>query len=179
MTNIKKFIYLVSIAILLHIGSVNAADTQTLTAVPKQPLAPDFRLNDIDGKVYRLSDFRGKVVLINFWATWCPPCRTEMPSMQRAWEKLKGEDFMMLAINMGEDEDTIFGFGFAAGTELEFPILMDKEGSVTQEWPVLGLPTTFILDSKGRIRYRAVGGREWDDPALLQKIRALMHETKR
>jgi peroxiredoxin len=99
--------------------------------------------------------------------------------MQRAWDQLKGENFVMLAIDIGEDEETIFGFGFATGTALEFPILMDKEGTVIKEWPVLGLPTSFILDPQGHIRYRAVGGREWDDPDLLRTIRALMHEAGR
>ena len=148
--------------------------SQTMTAVPKQPPAPDFALKDVDGKLHRLSENRGKVVLVNFWATWCPPCRQEMPSMQRAWEKLKGENFEMLAVNVGEDEDTIFGFSFAAGMELTFPILLDPDSRAVRAWPVIALPTSFIVDRRGRIVYRAVGGREWDDPELLKKIRELM-----
>jgi len=147
---------------------------QTLTAVPKRPAAPDFTIQDIDRKPHRLSDNRGKVVLVNFWATWCPPCRREMPSMQRAWEKLKDERFAMYAVNVGEDEDTIFGFTSPTGVEITFPILLDRDARVIKAWPVIALPTSFIVDPDGRIVYRAVGGREWDDPQILEKIRALL-----
>jgi peroxiredoxin len=147
---------------------------QTMTPVAERPAAPDFTLKDADGKRHRLSENRGKVVLVNFWATWCPPCRREMPSMQRAWTQLKGENFEMLAINVGEDEDTIFGFTFSTGTELTFPILLDRDAQVIKAWPVIALPTSFVVDPQGRIVYRAVGGREWDDPELLKKIRELM-----
>jgi peroxiredoxin len=147
---------------------------QTMTAVPDKPAAPDFALKDVDRKLHRLSKQRGKVVLVNFWATWCPPCRREMPSMQRAWEKLQGGNFEMYAVNVGEDEDTIFGFTFSTGVELTFPILLDRDAQIIKAWPVVALPTSFIIDPQGRIVYRAVGGREWDDPQLLRQIRKLM-----
>lgn len=146
----------------------------TMTAVPEKPAAPDFALKDADRKLYRLSEQRGKVVLVNFWATWCPPCRREMPSMQRAWEALKNEKFVMFAVNVGEDEDTVFGFTFSTGVELKFPILLDRDALTVKAWPVIALPTSFIVDPQGRIVYRAVGGREWDDPALLERIRELI-----
>ncbi len=149
-----------------------------MTAVPERPAAPDFALKDTDRRLYRLSDSRGKVVLVNFWATWCPPCRREMPSMQRAWEKLKDERFDMYAVNVGEDEDTIFGFTFSTGVEITFPILLDRDARVVKAWPVVALPTSFIVDPDGRIVYRAVGGREWDDPRLLEQIRALLPKRK-
>lgn len=147
---------------------------QTMSAMPDRPTAPDFVLQDADRKLYRLSEQRGKVVMVNFWATWCPPCRREMPSMQRAWEALKGEKFLMFAVNVGEDEDTVFGFTFSTGVELKFPILLDRDAVVIKAWPVIALPTSFIVDPQGRIVYRAVGGREWDDPELLGKIRELL-----
>ena len=149
-----------------------------MTPVADRPAAPDFALKDVDDKLHRLSENRGKVVLVNFWATWCPPCRREMPSMQRAWKQLKGENFEMLAINVGEDEDTIFGFTFSTGVELTFPILLDRDAQVIKAWPVIALPTSFVVDPQGRIVYRAVGGREWDDPELLKKIRELMPRTE-
>ena len=147
---------------------------QTMTAVPDKPAAPDFALQDAERKLHRLSEQRGKVVLVNFWATWCPPCRREMPSMQRAWKKLQGRNFEMYAVNVGEDEDTIFGFTFSTGVELTFPILLDRDALVIKAWPVIALPTSFVIDPQGRIVYRAVGGREWDDPQLLRQIRELM-----
>ena len=142
-----------------------------LTKLPDTPKSPNFVLNDLDGNQYQLSEYRGKVVIINFWATWCPPCRDEMPSMQRAWGQLQQEGIYMLGINVGEDEDTIFQF--TADYPVEFPLLMDSDSSVISQWPVRGLPTTFVVDPKGQIIYRAIGGREWDDPALLELVKAL------
>ncbi len=145
-----------------------------LTPLPDKPQAPDFILTDLDGNQHRLSDYLGQVVIINFWATWCPPCRAEMPSMQRAWEQLEQEKIVMLGIDVGEDEDTIFQF--TANYLVEFPLLMDQDSKVIDQWPVRGLPTTFVLDPKGRIIYRAIGGREWDDPELLALVRALKQQ---
>ena len=142
-----------------------------LTLLPDRATALDFELEDIDGNAHRLSDYRGKVLIINFWATWCPPCREEMPSMERAWETLKEEGILMLAVNVGEDEDTIFRF--TANYPVEFPLLLDRDSNVVGEWPVRGLPTTFVVDREGRLVYRAIGGRSWDDAELLAPIRAL------
>jgi peroxiredoxin len=171
---ISARVALVFALMLLAAAAPAATPAQTMTPVADRPAAPDFALKDVDGKRHRLSENRGKVVLVNFWATWCPPCRREMPSMQRAWAQLKGENFEMLAINVGEDEDTIFGFTFSTGVELTFPILLDHDAQVIKAWPVIALPTSFVVDPQGRIVYRAVGGREWDDPELLKKIRELM-----
>ena len=146
---------------------------QTLTTLPDRDQAPAFKLMDIEGATHQLSDYRGKVVIVNFWATWCPPCREEMPSMQRAWIALQKEQIAMLAINVGEDEETIFQF--TADYPVEFPLLMDLDSKVVQRWPVIGLPTTFVLDTEGRLVYRAIGGRDWDDPELLKPVRALKH----
>ena len=149
-----------------------AGDTpSTLHAVADRPMAPDFALADIDGAIHRLSDYRGQVVIVNFWATWCPPCREEMPSMQRAWEEIQDEGIVILAIDVGEDEDTIFTF--TADYPVEFPLLLDLDSRVIQEWPVRGLPTTFIVDPQGRIAYRAIGTRDWEDSTLLDTLRKL------
>ncbi|MGD2137247.1 MAG: redoxin domain-containing protein [Gammaproteobacteria bacterium] len=144
---------------------------QTLTLMPEDMAAPDFVLQDTEGNTRRLSDYRGKPVIVNFWSTWCPPCRKEIPSMNRAWHILSQEDIAMLAVNVGEDEDTIFIF--TADYPADFPILMDRSGDVIARWPVKGLPTTFVIAPEGRIAYRAIGSREWDDAALLDMIRAL------
>jgi peroxiredoxin len=154
---------------LLFAGSVFAA--QVLSPVEQQVMAPDFELPDTEGRTHRLSDYRGKTVIINFWTTWCPPCREEIPSMNRAWKTLQQEDVVILAINMGEDEDTIFIF--TADYPADFPLLLDREGEVIARWPVKGLPTTYVVAPDGRIAYRAIGGREWDDPEFIRMIRAL------
>ena len=164
--------YLLAIVLLLF--SLPAAAQQAgagLTRLADAPLAPDFSLLDMEGAVHRLSDYRGRIVIVNFWATWCPPCREEMPSMQRAWEQLRPEGILMFGINVGEDEDTIFQF--TADYPVDFPLLMDSDSAVTGQWPVRGLPTTFVVDPAGRLVYRAIGSREWDDPVLLALVRAL------
>ncbi len=145
-----------------------AAGKQTLTPVPELPPAADFTLQDMDGKTWRLSELRGRPVIVNFWATWCPPCREEMPSMQRAWEQLRTEGVMMLAVNVGESADTVFQF--TANYPVDFPLLLDLDSAVLGQWPVRGLPATFVVDTQGRIAYRAIGGREWDDPRLLAPV---------
>lgn len=164
----QRFCLLFAALLLPILASASAALPQTLTPVKDLPPAPDFTLQDMDGKNYRLSAFRGQPVIVNFWATWCPPCREEMPSMQRAWKQLQPEGVMMLAVNVGESADTIFQF--TANYPVEFPLLLDLDGSVLGQWPVQGLPATFVIDAKGRIAYRAIGGREWDDPALLDPV---------
>jgi len=166
--------YKLALGLLLSLALVQAVAVESgrgLTLLPGHKPAPALELTDIDGKRHRLSDYKGQVVIVNFWATWCPPCRKEMPSMQRAWEQLRDEGVVLLAVDVGEDEDTIFAF--TANYAVDFPLLMDLESEAINHWPVLGLPSTFIVDKQGALVYRAVGGREWDDPELLKAIRAL------
>jgi peroxiredoxin len=154
---------------------VNAAGPdisgKELKEIPDRPVAPGFALPDIDGVMHRLSDYLGKVVVINFWATWCPPCREEMPAMQRAWEQLRDEGIVILAVNIGENEDQIFTF--TGNYAVDFPLLMDQDSSAIRQWPIKGLPTSFVIDPAGRVAYRAIGGRAWDAPKILEQLRAL------
>ncbi len=159
-----------SMLLLLLGWSASLTAGQLLTTYNGEQPAPNFELVDMDGEKHRLSDYRGKPLIINFWATWCPPCREEMPSMNRAWRKAKDE-VSMLAVNVGEDEDTIFIF--SADYPVDFTVLLDQSGDVIKQWPVKGLPTTFVLDREGNIRYMAVGSREWDDDALLEIVKEL------
>ena len=141
---------------------------ELLHVVEGKPTAPEFELKDIEDNTHRLSDYRGKVVLLNFWATWCPPCRFEMPSMERAREKFEKDNIVMLAVNVGEDADTIFTF--TSDYPVNFPLLMDLDSSVIKHYPVVGLPTTFVIDPKGRMVFRAIGTREWDDEQLRKRL---------
>ena len=140
---------------------------------PAKP-ASDFTLPDLDGKPVKLSDYRGKVVLVNFWATWCPPCRREMPSMERLSQQLKGQPFVILAVNQQEEADQVFAFTGQLEPAPTFPILFDRNSTVSHAWNVLGLPASFIVDKQGRVAYRAMGGREFDHPEIEQTIRALL-----
>ncbi len=145
--------------------------TVSLNAVERVP-APAIELEDLDGENVSLGDFRGNVVVVNFWATWCPPCRREMPSLERLY-RLTGEAVEILAVNVGEDFETVFGFLGGVEPTPSFPVLLDLDGETVERWGVLGLPTTFVVDQQGDIVYRAVGGREFDHPdisSLLERL---------
>jgi thiol-disulfide isomerase/thioredoxin len=150
--------------------------TYKLTALSPRPPAPAFTLKDLDGKIHTLGAYKGKVVLVNFWATWCPPCRREMPSMERLSLKLKAEPFLVLAVNQNESFDLVFAFTGELEPAPTFPILFDKKSKVPAQWGVKGLPTSFIIDKQGRIAYRAVGGRAFDHPEIEATIRRLILE---
>ncbi|MCG6940848.1 MAG: TlpA family protein disulfide reductase [Thiohalocapsa sp.] len=162
-------------AVLWSLPAIAAPDAAgLLDPIAEKPEAPGFELKGADGKTYRLADMRGQPVIVNFWATWCPPCRAEMPAMQRAWEQLKDEGIMLVAVNAGDSEGEIAAF--VEHMQVSFPLPMDTNMQVTQSWPLKGLPTTFVVDPQGRLVYRAQGEREWDDAALLDLVRALRRQ---
>ncbi len=170
-------------AMLLFAMALFAADEPELSITlnrldPPLP-APEFTLNDMDGKPHRLRDYRGKVILINFWATWCPPCRKEMPSLERVYQQFKDRPFMVLALNQWESEDHVFSYMGDLNVFPEFPILFDPESKVSEDYGVRGLPTSFIIDAEGRLIYKAVGGREFDHPDVLALIRELLAPTSK
>lgn len=167
----RNFTSVLLTALLLAVGTGAQAELQSLTPIPNTPMAPDFTLDDLNGDAHSLSDYRGRVVILNFWATWCPPCRREMPSMERAWQQLKKHDVVMLAVDVGEDLDTVYTF--LADYPVSFPLLLDEQAEVVRKFPVRGLPTSYVIDPEGRLVYQAIGGREWDEPELLEKVRAL------
>lgn len=150
--------------------------THKLTALTPRPPAPAFTLKDLDGKTRKLSDYKGQVVLVNFWATWCPPCRREMPSLERLYQKLKGEPFAIFAADQRESFDLVFAFTGELNPTPTFPILLDEQTKISALWHVQGLPTSFIVDKQGRIAYRAIGGREFDHAEIEATIRKLIHE---
>ena len=148
--------------------------THVLAPLEPRPPAPNFSLPDLDGKPHQLSDYRGKVVLVNFWASWCPPCRHEMPSMERLYLKLKGQPFQVLACDQQEDFDTVFAFTGQLDPAPTFPLLLDRKSAVAKAFGVPGLPTSFLIDKQGRIAYRAVGGRDFDHPEVIALVEKLI-----
>lgn len=136
--------------------------------------APTLHLDDIDGEPYDLKDQIGYVVFVHFWASWCGPCRKEMPAIRRMAASLEREGLRIAMINTAEDEDTVFSF--LAEYAPDAHPLMDRDGQVTEAWEPRGLPATYLVDRKGKVRYQALGGRPWDEPAYLAFLRSLLKE---
>jgi thiol-disulfide isomerase/thioredoxin len=133
---------------------------------------PALALRDLQGQERRLEEFRGKAVVINFWATWCEPCRDELPSLDRLKTHFAGAPLEVLAVDVGEGEARVRDFLKSA--PVKFPVLLDRDGKAQREWGVRGLPTTFVLDPSGRIRYSFVGERDWSDEEVKSAVRALL-----
>jgi len=175
------FSSLVAIISSLLVLSVHAAwDDQpqlghSLTPLPKPVPAPDFTLADMDDEMHSFKDLRGKVVLLNFWATWCPPCVHEMPSMQRLSEKLTGDPFVILGVNIAEDQSTVENF-LQTKINVDFPILMDTAGNALRQWNVMAFPTSFVIDKQGKMRYALFGSIDWDTAEIVNKIETLVKE---
>ncbi len=142
-----------------------------LTEIEHRPNAPRFSLPDMDGKLHQLSDYRGKPVIISFWATWCPPCLIEIPHLNRAWEKLKDDDVVMLFVNINEAKETIEAY--EKKVPINLTILRDETAGQLHNWNMIGLPAAFIIDPEGRVVYQALGERLWDSDEMLDKVRAL------
>ncbi|MGB0205922.1 MAG: TlpA disulfide reductase family protein [Neptuniibacter sp.] len=145
----------------LH-ASNDALSGLSLVNVEEQPVA--------------LESYKGKVILLNFWATWCPPCIKEMPSMQRLRDQLENQPFEVVAINVGETSTTVSSFMLELDDELTFPILLDQEAASFGKLGLRGLPMSLILDDQGNVVEKVLGGREWDDE---QSVELIMREVKK
>ena len=157
------------LALALVVPSPAAAQAlKPWTGVAAAPLA----LSDLEGKPHRLADYRGKVVLVNFWATWCEPCRDEMPSIERLRASLEGRPFAVLAVNLAEPEQRIRKFLDAV--PLRFTVLLDRDGQTARAWQAKLLPATYIVGPDGVIRYRHLGELDWSRPDVREAIVKLM-----
>ncbi len=146
----KALQFFASLALLM--ASMGMASRPPLVGGP----APAFELERVGGASVALSDFRGKVVLLNFWATWCEPCKAEMPEIEAAYHEYKDEGFVVLGINFGEDKDA--ASSFAHHGKLSFPVLLDPKVKVAEQYRVVSLPVTFFVDPQGVIREQVFGG---------------------
>jgi peroxiredoxin len=133
---------------------------------------PPLALQGIDGRLHRLEDYRGKVVLVNFWATWCEPCREEMPSMNKLRAALAGQQFEVLAVNLAEPESRIRRF--IEQVPLDFPVLMDRDSAAAKAWRARVLPISFLVGPDGRIRYWVVGEIDWMQERARKAIETLL-----
>lgn len=134
-------------------------------------LAPALKLKDLDGETYDLVAARGKWQFVHFWASWCGPCRKEMPTVEIMAKQLTPAGLNVVLINTAEDEDTVFSFLAIVAPDMSS--LLDSDGLVTERWEPRGLPSTFLVDPHGRLRYLALGGRPWDQPVYLQFLREI------
>lgn len=133
--------------------------------------APALRLTNMEGQVTDLSELRGQWVMVHFWATWCGPCRREMPTLQGLSQRLPPQRLRVLLVNTAETDDEVFSFLGLVAPDLDS--LMDRDGTVTERWQPRGLPSSFLIDPDGRQRYLALGGRDWATGAYLDFLRPL------
>jgi len=152
------------------ITSLNAAE---LKAVEAEIKTPALKLESLKGKMLDLKDYQGKVVLVQFWATYCTPCRKEMPSMNNLIKKLEESKtpFEILAVNMGETKDEVQKF--VDEVKPEFTILMDEKGENVQAWNVFAAPSNFVIGPNGKIRYTLYGGVDWDADEIITTLQEL------
>lgn len=134
--------------------------------------APDFTLNDLNGRRISLLDYRGKVVFLNFWATWCPPCKEEVPSLNNLLKKYTNRDFALISISSDNSKSEIAEF--VKTHKIKFIVLHDKDGKVSKDYKVFSIPLSFLIDKRGRIVERYFGINDWLDKKFLRKIDGLM-----
>ena len=155
----------VSVAIFLFLYKSTRLDREVRMTVPFSKArvgdpAPDFVLPALGGGTLRLADYRGKVVFLNFWATWCPPCRSEIPSMESLYKRFGTRDFDILAVSIDDNgEGAVRGFGTAYG--ITFPVLLDPQRTTYALYGLTGVPETFIIDRDGKIVFKVIGPQDW------------------
>jgi peroxiredoxin len=149
--------------------------SSTSPPVGRGSAAPDFSLPSLDSdRPIVLSELRGRVVLVNFWATWCQPCENEMPAMERLYQRLRPAGFELLAISVGEDPSVVRSFRDRLG--VTFPILLDSDKRVATAWQTFAFPESLLVDRDGTVLERYVGPREWDATAYVARIERLLDQ---
>jgi thiol-disulfide isomerase/thioredoxin len=164
--------WLPSLLIVLATVTVAASELDTYLNVPA---APPLRPHDLSGQPHSLSDYRGKVILVNFWASWCGPCIEEIPSLRGLHQKMAGLPFEIVAVNVKEGRFKVHKFSRLV--KMPFPVLLDPDGAAFGAWGAQVLPTSFLVDPEGRIRYRVQGPLDWTSEDVLNTIRGLLPKT--
>jgi len=162
----------------LFSGAVQAtAPLADLLIVPEvsRHSAPDFVSENLRGGNTGLADYKGKIVLLNFWATWCMPCRAEMPSMEILWQKYKEQGLVIAAVSVDEGSRGRIET-FSKLLDLSFPILLDPESEVSDLYKVSNMPTSFLIDRNGKIISRIVGTEEWTSPEAIQLVEDILSQ---
>jgi peroxiredoxin len=162
------------IARLLAVAGLAMSNMPAGAAVTPSAGAPDFTLPSLDGPNLRLQEQRGRVVMINFWATWCGPCRVEMPHLSKLYEKYRGSGFTVLAVNI--DEDPHKAASLAKQLGMRFPVLLDTEKKVSRLYDLSTMPSTVLVDRDGRVRFVHRGYRDGYEDTYDKQIRELLRE---
>ena len=170
----KSFIVTLATGICLALTQV--AGGGELAPYTASPGMAAFDLPDIRGQQHNLEDYRGQVVLVNFWASWCPPCIQEMPVLEKLQQKLNEQPFEILAVNVGEKKYRVWKFVKLINFGL--PVLLDERKDTFNAWELSVLPTSFLLDKQGNVRYRVIGDVEWDSEEVIALVEALINEEE-
>ncbi len=149
-------------------------DALGITPPKQRQAAPDFSLATADGRTLHLSDFRGKPVLLNFWATFCAPCREEMPALQTLWETHRHTGLIVLAVAADRDKSGATITAFLESAAVSFPVLLDSDGEVRRRYEVQALPTSYLIGADGRFLGRMVGPRDWDGEGYRELFASLL-----
>lgn len=173
----RLVIFAVGTAILVAVFTIVWVQSAKYEPLAVGKPAPDFSLTDLNDKHYRLSDFRGKVVLLNFWATWCKPCREEMPSMEILNKNFEKDGLVILAVSIDRVTTTKDIPPFVKGMNLTFPVLVDSWGKTDKPYKRMGVPETFIIDQQGIIQEIVIGPRDWTRLDSLQVLTKLLNVT--
>ena len=171
----QRIFFLITMCVFLTLTACSKSDTQKNGAVAKEKSpAPDISIVSItNGSTLKLSDLKGKVVLLNFWATWCPPCREEIPSMMKLNSFMAGKPFQMVTISIDEGgKPTIDSFFKETG--LFLPTYLDASGTSSKSYGITGVPESFIIDKQGVLVKKIIGGLSWDSPETVAFIEGLM-----
>jgi peroxiredoxin len=142
-----------------------------LSSFAGNPLPPAIDLPDASGQRIKLHDYRGKITVVNFWASWCPPCVEEIPSLNRLREQMQGQPFELISINYADSPEKIHEF--MSRVNVQFPVLIDPNGKVSQQWNVIGFPSTFVIGKDGKIQYGVNAAIQWDAPEVINALKAL------
>ncbi len=168
------FLVVLIVAVALFVaGYVVKGKKGENTIITNGDRAPEFRLPALNGQYVNLSDLRGKVVMVHFWATWCPPCVEEIPTLAQLYQNFRGKDFVMLAISVDEGGAQAVT-SFLERNKLSIPVLLDPDQTTAHHYGTYKFPETYIIDRTGVVRYKVIGSRDWRDPSATQIINNIM-----
>jgi peroxiredoxin len=171
------FVFIAAALVILLLRNGRDSTVTSITQIQVGFPAPNFTFPDLNGQQVSLSDHRGKVVLVNIWATWCPPCRQEMPSMQKLYERFKGENFEILAVSIDSTGREAVA-PFVRTMNLTFPIILDPKEDIRPLYGVTGVPESFIIDKEGIVVEKIIGPIDWATPKAFLYFQDLINRPR-